>query len=371
MPADHACFPTDASLYACYPRSERTRHSRLSKTQQRSVLIKNTELSSEPPILALAHSSLLFRVIMGKLNLPTVSVVCDEKVAHLNTTNYIPPKTPRNARARSPTYHEPPERASAPMSHAKPRVFAFLKKRANTMHSHPVAGDKQARLHPILARTNTHPPPSPRQTRDQPSTHSNFALRASRDASQTTEMHNKPQSTQDRSPSVLVRLYSSKGDAPASPPYERNTKDDSPIDTAVRQIQEAGFSARAKALQTAGSLLDHIGKQQVDKKAVCNVVFINLIDMFERFPLDNVEEIAREFQLFSILVHEEVVEGSEFIRAAKFLRDEGCHDGCKLLLRLIFDDRRIKLTDVESAGLADVASDMNLEHGMQQAISVV
>ncbi|KAL5479011.1 hypothetical protein ACEPAI_2299 [Sanghuangporus weigelae] len=383
MPADHACFPMDASPDACYPRSERTRHSKLSKTQQRSVLCR-PETGSP-----LVHSSLLFRGIMGKLNLPTVSVICNEKVAHLSAINHTPPKTHRDAKARSPVYHEPPAKANTNRSRVKPSAFTFLKKRANTMHGHPVTGDKQTRPYVTLARANTHPPPSPRQTSKRPSVHPNFAFPASHEASQTAKMHNKPQSTQDRSPSVLDRLNSRKGDAPASPPHERNTKENSPIDTAVRRIQEAGFSARATALQTAGSLLHRIGKQQVDKKAVCNVVFINLIDVFERvgfhpslnmscidfiskqFPLDNVEEIAREFQLFSILVHEEVMEGSEFIRAAKFLRDEGCHDGCKLLLRLVFDDRRLKLTDVESAGLADVASDMNLERRTQRAISVI
>ncbi|KAL5520299.1 hypothetical protein ACEPAG_9512 [Sanghuangporus baumii] len=410
MPADHACFPMDASPDACYPRSERTRHSRLSKTQQRSVLgtrvsqrykaapswslfpselrddNPSRELSSESSNLA---SHIRHLGIMGKLNLPTVSVVCDEKVTHLPTIHHITPKTPRDARARSPAYHEPPAKASAPTSYMKPRAFAFFKKRANTMHSHPITGDKQAPPYVTLARANTHPPPSLRQPRGQPSIHPDFAFRASRDKSQSTKMHNKPQSTQDRCPSVLDRQLYRIGDAPTSPLYERNTKENSPIDTAFRRIQEAGLSARAKALQTAGSLLHRIGKQQVDKKAVCNVAFINLIDVFERvglnpslknssidfiskqFPLDNVEEIAREFQLFSILVREEVMEGNEFIRAAKFLRDEGHHDGCKLLLRLIFDDRRLKLTDVESTGLTDVASDMDLERGKQNAISVI
>ncbi|KAL5498417.1 hypothetical protein ACEPAH_2559 [Sanghuangporus vaninii] len=244
------------------------------------------ELSNDPPILALAHSSLLPRGIMGKLNLPTVSVVCDEKAAHLTTNNHMPSKNHRDARAMTPTYYEPPAKTIAPMTHFNPRGFAFLKKR-------------QAR-----------------------------------------------------------------GDAPASPPHERNTKDDSPIDTAVRRIQEAGFSTRAMALQIAGSLLDRIGFHP-------SLNVSNIDSAFKQFPLDNVEEIVREFQLFSILVHEEVMEGSEFIRAAKYLRNEGCYDGCKLLLRLIFDDRRIKLTDVESAELAGVASDMNLEHGMHKAISVI
>lgn len=92
----------------------------------------------------------------------------------------------------------------------------------------------------------------------------------------------KPPPLQDRTRSLLDTLYSHTGEAQASPPHKQSSADDSPIDTAVRRIQETGYSARASALQTAGALLARIHQKRIAKDVVCDFVFLTCVDTFKR-----------------------------------------------------------------------------------------
>ncbi|KAL5525335.1 hypothetical protein ACEPAF_9205 [Sanghuangporus sanghuang] len=210
-------------------------------------------------------------------------------------------------------------------------------------------------------RSRTHSTPSPTRCSPRPSS---ILLRG----------RNLQRAIQDRYPSILERLISYTGDAQASPFHKQDTTDVSPISMAARQVREYGRSARADALQTVGMLLKRIDQQKVDKVEVRNVFFLTCIDMFARVsiitlvnptsdsqpctqdPLDNIAEVSLAFQLFRVLVQEEILQGSDFIRAAITLCEEGHYDGCKLFVKLALDDSKTKLAEDEITILINIIS---------------
>ncbi|KAL5525336.1 hypothetical protein ACEPAF_9206 [Sanghuangporus sanghuang] len=189
---------------------------------------------------------------------------------------------------------------------------------------------------------------------------------------------------QDRYPPILECLKAHLGNAQASQLYKQDTTSDSPISTAVRQIQECGRPARAEALQTVGMLLKRIDQHKLGKEEVRNVFFMKCIDMFARVsiinltnpssdsqlciqnPLDNIAEVSLEFQRFNVLVQEEILQGSDFIRAAITLCEEGHYDGCKLFVKLALDDSKTKLAEDEITILTIIISNLQ-DKGKQKA----
>ncbi|KAL5498425.1 hypothetical protein ACEPAH_2567 [Sanghuangporus vaninii] len=189
---------------------------------------------------------------------------------------------------------------------------------------------------------------------------------------------NLQRAIQDRYPSILECLNNHLGDAQASPFHKQDATDVSPIVVAARHVREYGRSARAEALQTVGMLLKRIDQQKVSKVEIRNVFFILCIDMFARVsinlsnpssdrqlctqdPLDNIAEVSLAFQLFRVLVQEEILQGSDFIRAAITLCEEGHYDGCKLFTQLAVDDKKTDLAESEVEILADIVSNLKLD----------
>ncbi|OCB91474.1 hypothetical protein A7U60_g1288 [Sanghuangporus baumii] len=184
---------------------------------------------------------------------------------------------------------------------------------------------------------------------------------------------------QGRCPSIPGCLDNHKGDAQASPSYKQDATDVSPIAVAARHVREYGRSARDEALQTVGMLLKRIDQQKLDKEEVRNVFFTMCIDMFARVstitllsvssdrqlciqdPFGNIAEVSLAFQLFRVLVQEEILQESDFIRAAITLREEDHYDVCKLFVRLALDDRNTNLTEGEIKALTDIMSSLKLD----------
>ncbi|KAL5525333.1 hypothetical protein ACEPAF_9203 [Sanghuangporus sanghuang] len=184
---------------------------------------------------------------------------------------------------------------------------------------------------------------------------------------------------QGRCPSIPGCLDNHKGDAQASPSYKQDATDVSPIAVAARHVREYGRSARDEALQTVGMLLKRIDQQKLDKEEVRNVFFTMCIDMFARVstitllsvssdrqlciqdPFDNIAEVSLAFQLFRVLVQEEILQESDFIRAAITLREEDHYDVCKLFVRLALDDRNTNLTEGEIKAPTDIMSSLKLD----------
>ncbi|OCB91476.1 hypothetical protein A7U60_g1290 [Sanghuangporus baumii] len=220
-------------------------------------------------------------------------------------------------------------------------------------------------------RSRTHSTPSPTRCSSRPSS---ILLRG----------RNLQRAIQDRYPSILECLYSNTGDAQASPFHKQDTTDVSPISITARHVQEYERSARADALQTVGMLLKRIDQQKVNKVEVRNIFFLTCIDMFARVsiitlvnptsdsqpctqdPLDNIVEVSLAFQLFRVLVQEEILQGSDFIRAAETLCEEGHYDGCKLFVKLALDDSKTKLAEDEITILTNIISNLQ-DKGKQKA----
>ncbi|OCB91475.1 hypothetical protein A7U60_g1289 [Sanghuangporus baumii] len=166
---------------------------------------------------------------------------------------------------------------------------------------------------------------------------------------------------QDRYPSILECLNNQSGDAQASPFHKQDATDVSPIVVAARHVREYGRSARAEALQTVGMLLKRIDQRKVSKEEVRNVFFMLCIDMFARDPFDNIAEVSLAFQLFRVLVQEEILQESDFIRAAITLCEEGRYDGCELFIQLAVDDKKTDLAESEVEVLTDIVSNLKLD----------
>ncbi|KAL5520289.1 hypothetical protein ACEPAG_9502 [Sanghuangporus baumii] len=184
---------------------------------------------------------------------------------------------------------------------------------------------------------------------------------------------------QDRYPSIPESLDSYTGDTQVSPSNQQDTTDVSPISVTARHVREYGHSARAEALQTVGMLLKRIDQKKIDKEEARNVLFMTCIDMFARVSIiilvhpssdrqlctqdsfDNIAEISLAFQLFRVLVQEEILQGSDFIRAAITLCEEGHYDGCKLFIQLAVDDKKTDLTESEVEVLTNIASNLKLD----------
>ncbi|KAL5498426.1 hypothetical protein ACEPAH_2568 [Sanghuangporus vaninii] len=164
---------------------------------------------------------------------------------------------------------------------------------------------------------------------------------------------------------ILECLKAHLGNAQASQLDKGDATSDSPISAAVRQIQECRRPARASAL-IIGGLLQNIDQHELGSEEVRNVFFMMCINMFARNSLDNIAELSREFQCFSILVQEKILQGSDFIRAAETLRDKGHYNGCKLFVKLALDDSKTKLLENEITILTNIISNLP-DKGKQKA----
>ena len=83
--------------------------------------------------------------------------------------------------------------------------------------------------------------------------------------------------------------------------------------------------------------------------------------LFFQDPLDNVAEVAFAFQLLCVLFQEDILQGSDFVKAAAMLAEEGHHDSCKLLVQLILVDDKLKIAPSEVETLTDIASNLELD----------
>ncbi|KAL5525334.1 hypothetical protein ACEPAF_9204 [Sanghuangporus sanghuang] len=233
-------------------------------------------------------------------------------------------------------------------------------------HRRDAVSPGRSRPSSIPARSRTHNTPSPTRCSSRPSS---ILLRG----------RNLQRAIQDRFPSILECLNNHLGDAQASPFHKQDATDVSPIVVAARHVREYGRSARADALQTVGMLLKRIDQRKVSKEEVRNVFFMLCIDMFARVsiinrtsppsdrqlciqdPFDNIAEVSLAFQLFRILVQEEILQGSDFIRAAITLCEEGRYNGCKLFIQLAVDDKKTDLAESEVEVLTDIVSNLKLD----------
>ncbi|KAL5520290.1 hypothetical protein ACEPAG_9503 [Sanghuangporus baumii] len=306
---------------------------------------------------------------MGKFNPPSAY----EPRQRDDTGDSPPPfsETSRDSRASSPMRGRLSKKEVAPVRHSD--HTETTRSRHETVsfvlpENHRKDAVSPARSRPSSTPPRRHTPTFPSPTRGLPR-HGSIFLRG----------RNLQRAIQDRYPSILECLYSHKGDAQASPFHKQDTKDVNPSAAAARHVREYGRSARAKALQTVGVLLKRIDQQKLDKEEVRNVFFTMCIDNFARVsiinlanpsfdrqictqdPLDNIAEISLAFQLFCVLVQEEILQRSDFNHAAVTLCEEGHYDACKLFIQLAVDDKKTGLAESEVQVLTEILLNLKLD----------
>ncbi|KAL5479022.1 hypothetical protein ACEPAI_2310 [Sanghuangporus weigelae] len=305
---------------------------------------------------------------MGKFNPPSAY----EPRQRDNAGESPPPfrERSRNPSAVSPMRGRQSAKGVTPVQHSDPVETTW--RRATVSFDLSESRQKDAmspgRSRPSSTPPRSHAPASPNPTR-----------RSFRPSSILLRGRNLQRAIQDRYPSILACLNNHLGDAQASPFHKQDAMDVSPIAVAARHVQERGRSARAEALQTVGMLLKRIDQQKVTKEEVRNVFFMMCVDMFARVsiinlisppsdrqlctqdPLDNIAEISLSFQLFCALAQEEILQGSDFIRAAITLYEEGHSDACKLFIQLAVDDKKTGLAESEVEILIDIVSSLKLD----------
>ncbi|KAL5479023.1 hypothetical protein ACEPAI_2311 [Sanghuangporus weigelae] len=277
----------------------------------------------------------------------------------------------RDSRASSPMRSSHLPKEVAPAGHSDPGETMWSRPATvsfNLPKDHRKDAVSPRCSHASSAPPRSRTPASPSPTRGLPRRGSVF-LRG----------RNLQRAIPDRYPSILECLNNYKGDAQASPFHKQDTTDVSPISMAARHVREYGRSARAEALQTVGMLLKRIDQKKIDKEEVRNVFFTMCIDNFARVsiinltkptsdrplciqdPFDNIAEVSLAFQLFRVLIQEEILQGSDFIRAAITLREEGHYDACKLFIQLTVDNEKTDLAESEVQVLTDIVSNLKLD----------